>query len=393
MKSTLRDFLKLESAGGITLMVAAVLAMIVANSPLKLWYDLLLDMPVEVRVGALQIAKPLILWINDGLMAVFFFLIGLELKREIVEGELSQPSNLILPAMGALGGVLVPVLIYLLFNYEDEASLRGWAIPAATDIAFALGILTLLGSRVPVALKVLLVSLAIFDDLAAIIIIAIFYTSKLSATALIVAAACLCVLYAMSRKGVVSITAYVWVGVIMWVAVLKSGVHATLAGVAVAAFIPMRDPAEPDRSPLRELEHDLHCLVAFVILPLFAFVNSGVSLAGVGIGDMLHPVPLGIAAGLFVGKSTGVFLFCWMAIAAGTAKMPEGTNWASLLGLSVLCGVGFTMSLFVGSLAFESSGTSMTTIFDERLGIIAGSLLSGAVGYFILRASLPAAGK
>lgn len=239
----------------------------------------------------------------------------------------------------------------------------------------------------------LLVSLAIFDDLAAIIIIAIFYTSKLSATALIVAAACLCVLYAMSRKGVVSITAYVWVGVIMWVAVLKSGVHATLAGVAVAAFIPMRDPAEPDRSPLRELEHDLHCLVAFVILPLFAFVNSGVSLAGVGIGDMLHPVPLGIAAGLFVGKSTGVFLFCWMAIAAGTAKMPEGTNWASLLGLSVLCGVGFTMSLFVGSLAFESSGTSMTTIFDERLGIIAGSLLSGAVGYFILRASLPAAGK
>ncbi len=391
MKATLRDFLRLESAGGIVLMAAAVLAMLVANSPLKPLYDLLLDVPVEIRVGALHIAKPLILWINDGLMAIFFFLIGLELKREIVEGELSRPENLILPAMGAVGGILIPVAIYALFNYDDDMAMQGWAIPAATDIAFALGILMLLGNRVPVALKVLLVSLAIFDDLAAIVIIAMFYTSELSILALTVAAVCLIVLTIMSRRGVVSITPYVWVGLIMWVAVLKSGVHATLAGVALAAFIPMRDPGQPERSPLRELEHDLHTLVAFVILPVFAFVNAGVSFAGVGYDDLMHPVPLGIAAGLFLGKPVGIFLFCWLSIVTGMARMPQGANWSSLYGLATLCGIGFTMSLFVASLAFESSGISMATIFDERLGIITGSLLSGVLGYFILHRSLPSA--
>ncbi len=372
-------------------MAAAVLAMLVANSPLKPLYDLLLDVPVEIRVGALHIAKPLILWINDGLMAIFFFLIGLELKREIVEGELSRPENLILPAMGAVGGILIPVAIYALFNYDDDMAMQGWAIPAATDIAFALGILMLLGSRVPVALKVLLVSLAIFDDLAAIVIIAMFYTSELSILALVVAAVCLIVLTIMSRRGVVSITPYVWVGLIMWVAVLKSGVHATLAGVALAAFIPMHDPGQPERSPLRELEHDLHTLVAFVILPVFAFVNAGVSFAGVGYEDLMHPVPLGIAAGLFLGKPVGIFLFCWLSIVTGMARMPQGANWSSLYGLATLCGIGFTMSLFVASLAFESSGISMATIFDERLGIITGSLLSGVLGYFILHRSLPSA--
>jgi len=391
MKATLRDFLKLESAGGIVLMAAAVLAMLVANSPLKPLYDLLLDVPVEIRVGALHIAKPLILWINDGLMAIFFFLIGLELKREIVEGELSRPANLILPAMGAVGGILIPVAIYALFNYDDDMAMQGWAIPAATDIAFALGILMLLGSRVPLALKVLLVSLAIFDDLAAIVIIAMFYTSELSMMALAVAAVCLIVLTIMSRRGVVSITPYAWVGLIMWVAVLKSGVHATLAGVALAAFIPMRDPGQPERSPLRELEHDLHTLVAFVILPVFAFVNAGVSFAGIGYDDLMHPVPLGIAAGLFIGKPVGIFLFCWLSIVTGMARMPQGANWSSLYGLATLCGIGFTMSLFVASLAFEGSGISMATIFDERLGIITGSLLSGVLGYFILHRSLPSA--
>ena len=389
MKSTFQDFLKLESASGILLMVAALLAMIVANSPLDHYYTLFLNVPVEVRVGDLQIAKPLLLWVNDGLMAVFFFMIGLELKREIMEGELSKPSNVMLPVLGAIGGVLVPVAIYVFLNSGDADALRGWAIPAATDIAFALGLLMLLGSRVPVALKVFLVSLAIFDDLAAIVIIAIFYTSELSTRALITSAVCLVVLAIMKKRGVSSISPYLWVGLIMWVSVLKSGVHATLAGVALAAFIPLTVPNEPGRSPLRELEHDLHTLVAFAILPMFAFVNAGVSFRGVGVDDLLHPVPLGIAAGLFLGKQLGVFGFCWFAIKTGIAKLPAGSTWGSMWGVSVLCGVGFTMSLFVGSLAFENTSTDIREMFDERLGIILGSLTSGVIGYLILSRTLP----
>lgn len=389
MKTTIREFLKLESAGGIALMLAALLAMIVANTPLQYWYAMLLEVPVEIRIGALHIAKPLILWINDGLMAVFFFLVGLELKREFLEGELSRPANVLLPALGAVGGVAVPVGIYLLLNHGDPTAMHGWAIPAATDIAFALGILMLLGKRVPTSLKVFLVSLAIFDDLAAVLIIAFFYTSDLSLMAMLVASACLAVLGIMSWRGVSSVSPYLWVGLIMWVAVLKSGVHATLAGVVLAAFIPMRVEDEPGSSPLRELEDDLHHLVAFFVLPIFAFANSGVSLHGVGLAQLLHPVPLGIAAGLFVGKQLGVFVFCWLSIRLGIASMPRGANWGSLYGVAVLCGVGFTMSLFVASLAFEGSGTDMHTVFDERLGIIAGSLASGILGYLILRRSLP----
>ncbi|MEQ9561852.1 MAG: Na+/H+ antiporter NhaA, partial [Woeseiaceae bacterium] len=309
---------------------------------------------------------------------------------EIIEGELSRPANVMLPALAAIGGVAVPVGIYLVLNHGDPEAANGWAIPAATDIAFALGILMLLGNRVPIALKVFLVSVAIFDDLAAIIIIAVFYTGDLSLLALQVAGACLVVLFLLSRRGVSELSPYIWVGLIMWVAVLKSGVHATLAGVALAAFIPMRVRGEPERSPLRELEHDLHQLVAFFILPVFAFANSGVSLAGVGVADVLHPVPLGIAAGLFVGKQLGVFGIAWLAIKSGIARMPQGANWGSLYGVSVLCGVGFTMSLFVGSLAFEGSGTDMHTVFDERLGIILGSVTSGVLGYLVLRISLPA---
>jgi NhaA family Na+:H+ antiporter len=385
MQATIKNFLRLESAGGIVLMAAAALALIAANSGAAGLYAYFIDTPVEVRVGGLQIAKPLFLWVNDGLMAIFFFLIGLELKREFLEGELSRPANVLLPVIGAV----VPVAIYVTINQGNAAALSGWAIPAATDIAFALGILTLLGTRVPVSLKVFLVSLAIFDDLGAIIIIAIFYSSDLSTTALVIAAVCLMALATLNLRNVMSISSYVLIGVVMWTAVLKSGVHATLAGVALAAFIPMRDPDDAAHSPLRELEHDLHQVVAFGVLPLFAFVNAGIDLGGVGIDSLLHPVPLGIAAGLFIGKQLGIFLLCFAAIKLGLARLPDGANWGSLYGVSILCGVGFTMSLFVGSLAFENTTFDQSMVFDERLGIILGSLLSGVMGYLVLRLTLP----
>ncbi len=389
MQATIRNFLQMEAAGGILLMVAAVLALIVANSPADTLYAYFLDTPVEVRVGALEIAKPLILWINDGLMAIFFFLVGLELKREFLEGELSRPANVLLPAIGAIGGMVVPIGIFVLMNRGDPAGMQGWAIPAATDIAFALGILSLLGSRVPVTLKVFLVSLAIFDDVGAIVIIALFYSADLSLTALVIALLCLTVLAFMNWRGVNSISPYVLIGLIMWTAVLKSGVHATLAGVALAAFIPMRDTRDPKHSPLRELEHDLHSVVAFGVLPLFAFANAGISLEGVGFSDLLHSVPLGIAAGLFVGKQVGIFLLCFAAIKLGLARLPDGAGWGGLYGVSILCGVGFTMSLFVGSLAFEAQPLDTAMLFDERLGIILGSLMSGVMGYLVLHLSLP----
>ncbi len=388
MQATIRNFLKLESAGGIVLMIAAVLAMIAANTGAAGLYAYFIETPVEVRVGALQIAKPLFLWVNDGLMAMFFFLVGLELKREFLEGELSRPANVLLPAIGAVGGMVVPVAIFVMLNHGNAAAMRGWAIPAATDIAFALGILMLLGTRVPVSLKVFLVTLAIFDDLGAIVIIAIFYSADLSFAALMVALACVAVLAVMNRRGVMSITSYAFVGLVMWIAVLKSGVHATLAGVALAAFIPMRDPNDMQHSPLRELEHDLHQVVAFGVLPLFAFVNAGIDLGGIGFRDLFHPVPLGIAAGLFVGKQLGIFALCALAIKLGLARLPDGAGWGGLYGASILCGVGFTMSLFIGSLAFENAVMDQKLVFDERLGIILGSLLSGIMGYVVLRLSL-----
>lgn len=370
-------------------MGAAVLAMIAANSPASVYYDLFLDVPVEIRVGTLVIAKPLILWINDGLMAIFFFLVGLELKREIVEGELGQLDTVMLPLAGALGGIVVPVAIYVAINLGDSVAMTGWAIPAATDIAFALGVLALFGKRVPLSLKVFLVSIAIFDDIAAIVIIAVFYSGDLSLTALAVAAVCLFILTLMNRRGVADTSPYVWVGLIMWVALLKSGVHATLAGVALAAFIPMTAPSEPDRSPLKTLENDLHHLVAFAILPIFAFANAGVSLNGMGVSDLLHPVSIGIAAGLFFGKQLGVFSFCWIALKLGVARMPSGANYGSIYGTSILCGIGFTMSMFIGSLAFERDPTDLQMLFDERLGIIAGSVASAVLAWFVLNVSLP----
>lgn len=378
----LQHFLRLESAGGILLVAAAIAAMLLANSPLSDAYAWLLDMPVAIRVGPLEITKPLLLWINDGLMAIFFFLVGLELKRELIEGQLSQPGNIILPAVGAVGGMLIPAVIYAYINWGDEVALAGWAIPAATDIAFALGILSLLGKRVPTSLKIFLVSLAIFDDIGAIIIIALFYTDGLSAAALTIASIAIVILAVMNRRHVSGIASYVFVGIMLWVAVLKSGVHATLAGVVLAMFIPMRHSERPNHSPLRALEHDLHPVVAFTILPIFAFANSGINLTGMSIDNIIHPVPLGIAAGLFFGKQIGVFLFCWVAIRFGWAPLPKGSGWIGLYAIAVLCGVGFTMSLFIGSLAFESVGK---TLFDERIGIILGSLASGFAGYFLLR--------
>jgi len=389
MKSTFQDFLKLESASGILLMVAAFLALVVANSPLDQYYSILINVPVEFRAGELEIAKPLLLWVNDGLMAVFFFMIGLELKREIMEGELNTAANVLLPAIGAVGGVVGPVAIFSFLNWGDADAMQGWAVPAATDIAFALGLLMLLGSRVPPALKVFLVSLAIFDDLAAIVIIALFYTSELSTRALLTTLVCLIVLAIMKKRGVSSLSPYLWVGLIMWVSVLKSGVHATLAGVVLAGFIPLSVADQPGRSPLRELEHDLHTLVAFAILPIFAFVNAGISFRGVEWSDLVHPVPLGIAAGLFAGKQLGVFGFCWLAIKSGVARLPAGTSWGGLYGVSILCGVGFTMSLFISSLAFESSASDLREMFDERLGILLGSALSGVIGFAVLSKLLP----
>ena len=381
----IREFLKLESSGGILLVGAAILALVFANTPLDNVYRELIRMPVAIRVGPLEIAKPLLLWVNDGLMAVFFFLVGLELKREVREGELSDWRKVVLPAVGAIGGMAVPALLYIGFNWGNADALRGWAIPAATDIAFALGILGLLGSRVPTGLKVFLVSLAIFDDVAAILIIAFFYTSELSVVALTIGAACLVVLFLLNRRGVVSIVPYVFVGLVMWIAVLKSGVHATLAGVLLALFIPLRARTDPERSPLRELEHDLHPSVAYVILPLFAFANAGVNLGSVG-ASALHPVPLGIATGLFIGKQLGVFGACWLAIRLGFAKLPEGVDWWRLYGAALLCGVGFTMSLFIATLAFEGGAAGYLGL--DRLGILSGSLLSAVAGYFWLRVSL-----
>lgn len=389
--SFIQNFLKLEAASGILLMFSAVLAMICANTVLAPYYQLLLSTPVEIRLGHLEIAKPLLLWVNDGLMAIFFFLVGLELKRELIEGELADKRNIILPGVGAIGGMIVPALIYLYFNRNDPVAINGWAIPAATDIAFALGVLMLLGTRVPVTIKIFLVSLAIFDDIGAIVIIALFYTSKISITALVIVAICIPVLIVLNRNNVISKSPYILVGVIMWVATLKSGVHATLAGVVLAMFIPMRSIENPDVSPLKSMEHDLHSVVAFFVLPVFAFANAGISFSGVGIEQLLHDVPMGIALGLFFGKQIGIFGLCWLCIKCKMTSLPEGMSLLSLYGTAALCGIGFTMSLFIGSLAFEETGVNL--LFDERLGIILGSLLSGLVGYFILRLSLPSSSQ
>ena len=386
VSGAISEFLALETAGGILLMAATALALVAANSPAAGLYDAFLDAPVEVRVGAIRVAKPTLHWINDGLMAIFFFLIGLELKREFLEGELSSWRRVVLPAAGALGGMIVPVAIFVVVNHGDAAAMRGWAIPAATDIAFAVGVLAMLGSRVPLSLKVFLTSLAIFDDVGAILIIALFYTEQLTAAALLFAVVMILVLLLLNRWGVMNKAPYLIIGIALWLAVLKSGIHATIAGVLLALFIPLRTGEKSGRSPLRDLEQDIHSSVSYGILPLFAFANAGISLEGIRISSLLHPLPLGIAAGLFIGKQAGVFLFSYLAVRLGLAQPLESVGWKAFYGVAVLCGIGFTMSLFIGSLALEPG--SLGESVDERIGIIAGSFLSAIVGYMVLRRSL-----
>ncbi|MFJ4384286.1 Na+/H+ antiporter NhaA [Pseudomonas sp. NPDC089408] len=380
MRSLFTRFFQLEAASGLLLIAAAVLALVINNSPLSYLYSGLLDVPVAVQVGALNIAKPLLLWINDGLMALFFLLIGLEVKREVVDGHLSKPSQIVLPATAAIGGMVVPALIYWFINREDPAAVAGWAIPTATDIAFALGVLALLGKRVPVSLKLFLMTLAIIDDLGAIIVIALFYSGTLSSISLLLAAACLVVLVAMNRLGVVKLGPYMVIGLILWVCVLKSGVHATLAGVALALCIPLRT-RNAESSPLLALEHALHPWVAYAILPLFAFANAGVSLAGMSLDSFTHPVPMGITVGLLLGKTVGVFGLTWLAVKLRLAALPAGAGWGQLLGVAILCGIGFTMSLFVGSLAFVPGSSDYAGM--DRMGILTGSFFAAVIGYAV----------
>ncbi len=378
----LREFFRLESAGGILLMAAALLAVLIRNSP---WADVYKDFfgtPMALQLGdVFVINKPLLLWINDGLMAVFFLLVGLEIKREVLEGQLSSRQQVLLPAVAAMGGVMLPALIYILINAQDPVALRGWAIPAATDIAFALGVISLLGKRVPESLKVCLVAIAIMDDLAAIVIIALFYTESLSLQALQAAAFCTCVLLLLKTRGITRLSPYIVTGVVLWACVLKSGIHATLAGVILALFIPLGRPGSPHASPLRLLEHSLHPWVAYGVLPLFAFANAGLPLAGVTFSTLLHPVTLGIAVGLFCGKQVGVAAASALAVSCRICRLPDGVSWPQFYGMAILTGVGFTMSLFIGGLAFSHADIQTAT----RLGVLTGSLLSAITGYALLR--------
>lgn len=379
----IKEFLKKDTASGILLVIMAASAMLVANLPLlNDAYHSFLELPVHVRIGELKIAKPLVLWINDGLMALFFFLTGLEIKREMIEGELSSPSQVMLPGIGAIAGIAAPALIFFWLNRDDAIASHGWAIPSATDIAFAVGVFSLFKTRAPLSLKLFLLSVAIFDDIGAIIIIALFYSSELSQVSLAVAAVGLSVLFLLNYFNVRHQSIYIVVGVVVWTAVLKSGVHATLAGFAVALFIPLKLENQDGHPMLEHMEHALKPWVNIFILPLFAFANAGVNLAGVTADAFLSPLTLGIAAGLFLGKQLGIFGACFIAIKIGLAKLPANASWLQFYAVSVLCGIGFTMSLFIGSLAFEGLGAVYNT--QVKIGVLAGSFASVFLACFIL---------
>jgi len=381
----LHRFFSNEASGGIILIIAAAAAMVFANlDATQGLYHAFLETPVELRVGVLEINKNMLLWINDALMAVFFLLVGLEVKRELVQGSLASRQRAAFPVIAAIGGMVVPALLYLAFNYQDPIARQGWAIPAATDIAFALGVLALLGSRVPVALKIFLMALAIIDDLGAIVIIALFYTSDLSILSLSVAAGAIAALALLNIFNVRRTGIYILVGVVLWTAVLKSGVHATLAGVIIGFFIPLKE--QNGQSPASQLEHVLHPWVAFMILPLFAFANAGVSLQGVTLSGLTSMLPMGIIAGLFIGKPLGISLFCWLALKLKLASLPEGTTFRQIMAVGVLCGIGFTMSIFISTLAFASMDPQL--IVWAKLGILTGSLLAAFVGYSLLKVKL-----
>ena len=381
--SAVARFFAQESAPGIVLALAALAALLVSNSPWGAWYQFFLSIPGQVLIGdqALVLSKPLVVWVNDLWMAVFFFLVGLEIKREFLEGELSGPGQLLLPAVAALGGMLMPALIYTAINWGDSTALRGWAIPAATDIAFALGIVALLGSRVPVSLKVFLTAVAIIDDLGAIVVIALFYTANLSWPMLAGALLSGALLFVLNRLRITRVDVYIVVGLLMWVCVLKSGVHATLAGVITALAIPMRDAR--GQSPLASIEHGLHPWVAFGVLPMFAFTNAGVVLDGVSFSTLMSPVPLGIGLGLVAGKAIGVFGAALLMVRSGLAQAPAHASTLQLLGVSMLCGIGFTMSLFIGGLAFAGLGPQFE--LQLKLGVLGGSLVAGVLGTWLLR--------
>ncbi|QZD88096.1 Na+/H+ antiporter NhaA [Qipengyuania psychrotolerans] len=379
---TLRDFLQKESAGGILLMVAAALAVVVANSPLAELYRGWLDLPVVAGIGGAVIDKPLLLWINDGLMAVFFFLVGLEVKREIMTGQLSSWRQASLPLIMAIGGMGIPAIIYATLNWGDPTTISGWAIPAATDIAFALGVLALLGSRVPVALKALLLAVAVIDDIGAITVIALFYTESVQTDMLIGGAITLAAMIGLNRAKVADSWPYVILTVVLWVFVLKSGVHATLAGVAAAMTIPLTARGQ---EPLIRMEHALHYYVAFLIIPIFGFANAGVSLSGISFSDLIAPLPLGIALGLLIGKQLGIFGFGWLAIKTGIAEMPEDVNWRQLHAMSLLAAIGFTMSLFIGNLAFADPAL----MNQVKIGVLSGSVIAAIAGYLLLSRALP----
>ncbi|MBD3810509.1 MAG: Na+/H+ antiporter NhaA [Sulfuricurvum sp.] len=377
-------FFKLESATGILLILAMFIAMAMANTPLSLIYNSFLSLPVVVSIGSFVIAKPFLLWINDGLMTIFFLMVGMEIKREVLEGSLKEIGAITIPVIAALGGMVVPSLIYAYFNLHDRNAIEGWAIPSATDIAFALGILALLGKRIPAGLKFFLLTLAIVDDLGAIIIIALFYTSELSLVSIALASVIIMILLWMNLKGVTNHTAYILIGIILWGAVLKSGVHATLAGVMIGLLIPLKN----NKTSFYHLEHSLHAPVNFVILPLFAFANTGIGFGNITIKDFTDNITLGIALGLFLGKQVGVFLFSAVAIKMGLGQLPKGVNWLQLYGVALLSGIGFTMSLFIGSLAFEEIRSAGIVFTDERLGVLIGSIASATMGYWVLKLSL-----
>ncbi|RDY68783.1 Na+/H+ antiporter NhaA [Lysobacter soli] len=386
----LAEFFRLEAAGGIVLIAAAVLAMVAANSPLVSYYEGFRALPVQVRVGAFEIAKPLLLWINDGLMAVFFLLVALEIKREALSGQLATRAQLVLPMVCAAAGVAVPALLFVALNHHDAQAMRGWAVPTATDIAFALGVLALLGSRVPAGMKLLLSTIAVVDDLIAVLIIAFFYSHGLSVTALVWAAVAVAGMWLLNRRGVMRLAPYLLLGVVLWVCVLKSGVHATLAGVVTGLMIPhgRRNDDVADthvHSPLESLEHALHPWVAYAILPVFAFANAGRVLGGMRLDDLLAPLPMGVVLGLVVGKPIGIVGAAVLMRALGWARFPDGMDLRAMIGLGLMCGIGFTMSLFIASLAYHDTDAYGSAV----LGVLMASLLSAVGGWLWLRATLP----
>ncbi len=374
-----------EASGGVLLVISALLALIVANSFASNWYQSFLNLPVVFQFGTFEINKPLILWVNDGLMALFFFLVGLEIKREVMCGNLSNPKSIVLPLIAAVAGIAIPAMIYLYFNQNDSIAMSGWAIPSATDIAFALGIFVLFGKHLPLSLKLFLLSVAIFDDIAAVIIIALFYSQDLSINSMIVAAVGIAALFVFNSINLQAKAAYFIVGLIVWAAVLKSGVHATLAGFIVAWFIPLNKTDNQKHSMLESIEHSLHPWTTFFILPLFAFANAGVNLIDSNFDAIFNSVTVGIALGLFAGKQIGIFGTCWLAVQLKITERPQNTSWPQLYGVSLLCGVGFTMSLFIGTLAFEHQGMHLQD--SVKVGVLLGSILSAVLGAVVIAKS------